>query len=393
MELISIVLLIYFSCSVLYVWIFTILGRINYRVKIDKTHLRARIAVFVPAYKEDAIMPSIANQLLVSNYPTDLYDVIIIADSFQKKTIEKLNKLPIKVVEVAWEESTKAKSLNYALELFEGQYDIAVISDADNIFEKDFLSKINNAYQNGYTVIQGCRVAKNLNTSFAILDGASEAINNHIFRRGANALGLSSALIGSGMAFDYALLKKELGKIEAIGGFDKELQLSLIKKGHHILYIEDAITYDEKIEKASSFGNQRRRWLSTQFIYLKRHFIPGFSELFKGNVSYFNLAILVNVFLSRVLTLGALCILTLVHTLFASYNIVVLWWGLLLIYGISLLISLPKRMYTKKTLLALLKLPQAFFIMFLSLLKIRGANKKFIHTVHTNTEVDNSAVL
>ncbi|MDW7696016.1 glycosyltransferase family 2 protein (plasmid) [Flammeovirgaceae bacterium SG7u.111] len=393
MALITSLLLIYFSAATIYVLFFALAGKITYKKFVGKSDKYAKIAVFVPAYKEDAIMPSIAKQLLVSDYPAEQYDVIVIADSFQKETVEKLNKLPLKVVEVAWEESTKAKSLNYTLAFFEGQYDVVVISDADNILEKSFLSKINNAYQNGYSVIQGCRVAKNLNTSFAILDGASEAINNHIFRRGANALGLSSALIGSGMAFDYALLKKELGKIKAVGGFDKELQLSVIKKGHHILYMEDAIAYDEKIEKASTFGKQRRRWLSTQFIYLKKHFSPGFTELLKGNISYFNLAILVNIFLSRVLTLGALCGLTFVYSLFAPLDVALLWWGLLLTYGVSLLISLPQRMYNKKTLGALLKLPQAFLIMLLSLLKIKGANKKFIHTAHTNTEVDNSAVL
>ncbi|UZS00110.1 glycosyltransferase [Chondrinema litorale] len=385
----------YFALSTIYVLLFAIAGRFykkkNYGLKSDNS--KASIAVFIPAYKEDAIMLPIAKQLLLSDYPENLFDLIVIADSFKRQTIISLKELPIKVVEVSWVKSTKAKSLNYALNLFDGKYDIAVISDADNILEKRFLNKINAVYQNGANAIQGCRVAKNLSTPFSILDAASEAINNHVFRKGANALGLSSALIGSGMAFQYKMLKDFLNKIDAVGGFDKELQLEIIEKGHNISYIDDAIVYDEKIENSTSFGNQRKRWLSTQFIYLRKSFYKGLIELKKGNFSYFNLSILVNVFLSRVLTLGSLIVLTLGYFLF-DINILFKFYLLLLcIYCFALLISLPKRMYNKRTFFALLRLPKAFYIMLLSLLKIKGANKDFIHTTHTNTSIDNSALL
>ena len=64
--------------------------------------------------------------------------------------------------------------------------------------------------------MQGHRVAKNHNTNLATLDAVSEEINNNIFRSGHRAIGLSSALIGSGMAFDYELIKSEMAKIDAI---------------------------------------------------------------------------------------------------------------------------------------------------------------------------------
>lgn len=391
-ELTTYLLLLYFFASTLYILVFAIGAKIAYKSLCLTSSKKSRIAVFVPAYKEDVIMVPIAKKLLECDYPQDLYDIIIIADSFENETILELSKLPIHILEVEWKESTKAKSLNHALKLYEGKYDIAVVSDADNILDTNFLQKINDAYQNGYLAIQGKRVAKNLNTSFAILDAASEAINNHIFRKGSSALHLSSALIGSGMAFHYPLLKSELNKIQAVGGFDKELQLNIIKKGNKIIYLEDAITYDEKIEKATSFGKQRRRWLSTQFIYLKKYFAIGFHELFNGNVSYFNLAVLVNIFLPRILTIGLLFIISLLFTVLSLENSI-LWWVLLLIYCSALFISLPSKMYNKKTLIAVLNLPQAFFIMLISLLKVNGANKKFIHTAHTNTEIDKSQIL
>jgi len=41
----------------------------------------------------------------------------------------------------------------------------------------------------------------------ALLDGISEEINNNIFRKGHQTLGLSSALIGSGMALIMSFLE------------------------------------------------------------------------------------------------------------------------------------------------------------------------------------------
>jgi len=49
----------------------------------------------------------------------------------------------------------------------------------------------------------------------------------------------------------------------------------------------------------------------------------------------------------------------------------------------SLLISVPRSFYNSKTLAAVAGLPRGAFMMLLSLLKIRGANKTFIHTKHT----------
>jgi hypothetical protein len=72
-----------------------------------------------------------------------------------------------------------------------------------------FLERIAQDFDKGYTVIQGHRVAKNTNTSVAVLDAISEEINNHIFRKGHCAAGVSSALIGSAMALEYTFLRKK----------------------------------------------------------------------------------------------------------------------------------------------------------------------------------------
>ena len=47
--------------------------------------------------------------------------------------------------------------------------------------------------------------------------------------------------------------------------------------------------YDEKVQKVEVFENQRKRWLSAQFIYFGRFVTPGIIHLFaKGNIDFFD---------------------------------------------------------------------------------------------------------
>jgi len=211
-HIIECTLFIYLGLSAIYILVFAVANVIKPRRKSipQKPDKFRKYAVLIPGYKEDNVICEVAIEALNQDYPKEYYDVVIIADSFLPETIEKLKLLPIKLIEVVFEKSTKSKALNKAMEILGDNYDVALVLDADNIMETDFISKINNAFDNDFQIVQGHRVAKNTNTSFAILDAISEELNNHIFRKGHRALGLSSALIGSGMAFNYVVQKKNV---------------------------------------------------------------------------------------------------------------------------------------------------------------------------------------
>lgn len=89
---------------------------------------------------------------------------------------------------------------------------MVVVLDADNLVDPDFLEHLNNAFYSGCSAVQTHRVAKNMNTSVAVLDAVSEEMNNSIFRKGHTKLGFSAGLIGSGMAFEYDIFRKIIYK-------------------------------------------------------------------------------------------------------------------------------------------------------------------------------------
>lgn len=396
-NIILITLFTYLAVSVVYVFMFSVAGRVGRLKKVASTYTFRKFAVLIPSYKEDEVIIESARQALNQSYPKDKYDVVVIADSLKPESIQVLRSLPIKVVEVSFEVSTKAKSLNKALEILPQEYDYALILDADNIMEKDFLEKINASFvQTGVTVIQGHRVAKNINTNFAVLDAISEEINNHIFRKGHRILGLSSALIGSGMAFEYNYFKKVMATNTAVGGFDRELELKLLRDRVKMEYAEDALVYDEKVENAQVFQNQRRRWISAQLHYFSKYFLQGVWHLItRGNLDFFD-KVFQQCLLPRVLLLASLLFFTAIAVILQfGFMIYIapganLWMLLVFMYITGLMLAVPDSYYNKKTLNAALSLPKAILVMFLTLFKLKGANKKFIHTPHSGTHTVNS---
>lgn len=327
------------------------------------------MVVIIPGYKEDTIIIDTAQNALNQNYPKELYEVVICADSFKAETITELNKLDVTVMEVNFENSTKAKSVNKALELVSpSKPDMAVILDSDNIMAPDFLEKMNRVYASGTKVIQGHRTAKNQETSFALLDAINEEIGNSIFRRGHRVWGVSSALIGSGMAFDFQYFKAIMADIEDVAGEDKLVELKVLKEKMLIEYVEDAYVYDEKVANAQNFSKQRTRWVGVQIYFFKNYFLDGVKELFlRGNFDYFD-KVFQMFLVPKVLLigfLGAMGVLSIFLPLDPR------WFTLMVMYFLALLLAVPRRFYNAKLLMALLNIPKAIIFMILSILRIK----------------------
>ena len=170
-------------------------------------------------------------------------------------------------------------------------------------------------------------------------------------------------------------------EITAVGGFDKEMELRLLRERIKFEYAERAIVFDEKIAKQGNFNNQRRRWLSAQLHYMQRYLTDGFVQLGKGNVDFFD-KVMQTLLLPRVLMLGITSILFVV-SLFPGVGLPMFYWlGLCAATCAAVLISVPRKYFNKQLLTAVINLPLAFFSMFKLLFKLRDANKTFIHTPH-----------
>jgi len=165
----------------------------------------------------------------------------------------------------------------------------------------------------------------------------------------------------------------------------------MLKNQHKIGYLDDALVYDEKVQKAEVFSNQRRRWLSAQLHYFKMDIGSSVKALItKGNIDYFDKAIQ---FIQppRILLLGAVIFTSVAFPLLNIYFGMAFWFSQVwfLVAGLCVLafaFSIPGSFYNKHTIKALGSLPKGMLLMLGSLLKIRGANKTFIHTKHSSVK-------
>ena len=251
----------------LYLAVYAIASLFARRPDIPKTKRLNRFIVLIPAYKSDAVVERTVRSILGQTYPQRLFDVVVISDHQSEMTNFRLAQHPITLLTPNFKNSSKSKSLQFAINNLPQFkiYDIVVVLDADNIVLPEFLEELNAAYEYaGTKAIQVHRLSKNRDTSSAILDATFEEINNSIFRLGHVAIGMPSAIAGSGMAFDFNWFKDNITKIsEALD--DKELEALLLRQRIYIDYFDHILVFDEKTRSSSDFNRQRNRWVFTQF--------------------------------------------------------------------------------------------------------------------------------
>jgi cellulose synthase/poly-beta-1,6-N-acetylglucosamine synthase-like glycosyltransferase len=371
----------YFIFCTLYVLLYSVAGLFYKSPVFKKATTYRKIAILVPAYKTDEVVEELVDNVLLQDYPN--FDLIIIADSLTDDVLTRLKQKPVHVIPFHDENRTKALALNTIMAQLPDDYDIALILDADNLIpERDYLSRLNDIFESGVQAVQTHRTAKNTNTFLALLDAASEEINNQLFRRGHVALGLSSALIGSAMAFDYRLYREQMRTITA-SGEDKELEMKLLRLKNPVVYIEDMIVLDEKVQKSDSFVDQRARWIANQLMQAKNNAGEGFRQLFRGNIDFFDKA-LQHFLMPRLFLIVSVTVFSVIAMIFLHSAYLYVWLAIAVIVYLSILISIPGRMYTVRLLKAVSYLPKAVILMFLSLFKLKGATKKFVATEHAS---------
>lgn len=381
-RIIDAILFLLFALSVCYLFIFALMSIGKRKDSYPEATKKYKFAILYPAYKEDNVIVNSVRNFLKQDYPRDKYDVIVISAEMTEQTNEKLKNSSAIVVRNNQASNTKTNALQMAVKYIEENklhYDMVVILDADNEVDPTFLKELNNAFYSGCAAVQTHRVAKNKNTSIAVLDAVSEEINNSIFRKGHTRLGFSSSLIGSGMAFEYDLFKDCILQAKHIG-VDKQLEMLLLKQNIYIEYLNNVYTYDEKVKKSAQFYNQRRRWLSNQFYNLFWGMTSLPKAILNGNWDYCN-KLLQWMMPPRVILFGLIIIIG-SFLVITNWYLSIKWWGLFFVLCLAFAMAIPDSLVNKKLAKAIFHIPFLFLLMLLNHFRLGKANKEFIHTEH-----------
>ena len=379
-QIIDIILYTYLTLSVGYLVLFAFASLFATIKPTPSTDRHTSFLVLIPSYKEDKVILETARSAMGQFYPPELFHVCIISDRMKDETNAKLRTTGAEVLEIQVKESSKALALQTAIRSNHSNYDYVIILDADNIIAPNYIEQVNQYLQ--YThckVLQTHRTAKNLNTPTAILDAAIEEMNNTIFRLGHVQLGLSSALIGSGMVMDYNWFSQNIFHAHSAGE-DKELEELLLRQRIQIHYADHIRVLDEKVQDKAAISKQRRRWIATQFFLAGLMWPQVPRAILQGNVDYIVKAIQ-SIILPRsilIAFIGILCLLTTLLPCTSSMK----WWFLLFILLTFLYIAIPKSMRNKQLYHAIKEVPSFVLNMVSNLFRSKGASRKFIHTSH-----------
>lgn len=375
------VLWIFMAPSILYVFFYAIVSLFHRKKKPYPTEgiHQSSFLILFPAYKEDTVIIHSVQECLKQTYSQELYHVAVISDHMQEETNEQLRQLPITLFTPQFEKSSKAKALHYAIEHTEKTYDYLIILDADNVVLPDFLGQVNASCQQGYKAIQCHRCAKNSDNDVAVLDGISEEINNTIFRKAHNTIGISSALIGSGMCFPYKWFKEHVGLLETAVE-DRELEIMLMKQHIFIKYEEHIPVYDEKVCNPENFQRQRLRWMTGQIqsLLLMLPYLP--KAIMTGNIHYIDKTMqqaLIPRSILLVLTFFFSVLMTII-----SYLWNIKWWALFLTICLSIYIAIPRKMRNSALLGKIFSTVKLVWLMLKNILKMDLNSREFLHTTH-----------
>jgi len=383
LHIIDIILWFMIAGSVVYVVFFAIISLFYDKDDHVAEHAAAisnrmtKFLILYPAYKEDRVITNAVEQFLLQDYPKDHYRLVVISDHMQPETNDYLRKFPITVLTPNFENSSKAKAMQYAINEVQDDFDNVVILDADNVVRPEFLSQLN-ILCSIYDAIQCHRCAKNADNDVAVLDGASEEINNTIFRKAHNRLGMSSALIGSGMCFNYNLFKENVFKLSTAGE-DREMEALLLHQEVFIKYAPDIHVFDEKVSSQDNFQRQRMRWMTVQIQSLLSNLpmIPG--AVIHGKINFIDKTIQ-QALIPRSILIVLLGGISVLMTIFVPAWCEK-WWILFALLAFSLFIAIPSQLRFR-SFGKVLAIPGLVLRMLKNLLHIDHRNTDFIHTQH-----------
>lgn len=265
------------SLTVIYMTVFTLASLLPKRNFNQKAKYQNRFIILITSCRNSNVEKTVASALGQS-YPQRLFDITAISDHNEEMTNFRLAQQPITLLTPNYRHGNKTKYLQLAISNLPQFkiYDVVVILEAGDIIEPDFLENLNHAYENaGTKAIQAHRISSNRNTPVSQMAAIFEEINNTIFRKGHNRLGLSASLCASGMAFNFEWFKETISDFRSAWD-DKNLESVLMRQHIYIDYVNDLFVYNEKPQQANDFNRQRGQWIRSQLSSLLKniHHLP-----------------------------------------------------------------------------------------------------------------------
>ena len=275
----DLILFVWVLVTVLYLTVFAITSLFARHSQTPKAKNENRFIIIIPTKKNGISVEATVRSILGQTYSQRLFDVTVVANNEDEITLFHLAQQPITLLTPNYSDNIWTKSLQVAINNLPQFkiYDSAIILEAGDLVEPEFLQQMNDAYESaGTKVIQAHKLALNRDTTSARLEAIFEEINNSIFRRGHISVGLSASMASSGMVFNFDWFKKHILAAKASWA-DKDLEATIMREYIYVDYFDNIFVYSEKARQAEDFNRKRINWITTQWktFFHNIHYLPA----------------------------------------------------------------------------------------------------------------------
>ena len=361
----DLIIFVLVALTVLYLGVFAFTSLFARHSDTPKAKNQNRFIILIPSHKKGKSVLLTVNSILGQTYPQRLFDVTVIADHEDEITLFHLAQQPVTLLTPNFENSTRTKSLQLAVNNLPQFkiYDVVVILDAGDVVEPEFLEQMNDAYESaGTKAIQAHKLSFNRDTVSARLSAIFEEINNSIFRRGHVSVGLSAAMSSSGMLYDFAWFKQQILAAK-INWADKELEALLLRHHIYIDYFDKIFVYGEKARQAEDFNRQHRNWILTQWLaalrnirYLPKAIIQKHYDMIDKLLQW--------MLLPRMVMMAIILLMCLILP-FIYFTMAIKWWALFAIILFIFAVATPNYLVDDKWNSTFFKVPFVLLSSFL----------------------------
>lgn len=254
-----------FSVCFLYQVVFFFIGLIRGQVKIPPAKKQHTYAFFIAAHNEEAVIANLVKSIKDQDYPSELIDVFVVADACTDNTAQAAREAGAIVYERN-DLSRKGKSwvMDYGfdriLREYPGKHEAFFIFDADNLLSRDYVTIMNDAFDQGYLALTSYRNSKNFGSSWISSAYATWFIREARYLNNARMIcHTCCAVSGSGYLVSAKL-------IEGMKGWDfhtltEDIQFSTFCAIHGVrIGYAPAEFFDEQPVTLKASIKQRMRW-------------------------------------------------------------------------------------------------------------------------------------
>lgn len=219
----------------------------------------------IAARNEEAVIGRLLESIRLQDYPSELLTVFVVADNCTDGTAQAARSGGAVCYERCDpDHRTKGYALeylfsciarDYGTDAFEGYF----VFDADNLLNRDYVSRMNEAFDAGERIVTSCRASKNFGDNWISASYALHWLRTvRMEHRARSVFGLATRIQGTGFLFASELVKNGWHYTSLTE--DRAFTADAVAAGYPISYCDAAVFYDEQPVSLRIALRQRIRW-------------------------------------------------------------------------------------------------------------------------------------